>query len=202
MYLPMMLFWLLSALRSGRIRDTLLAGGCLALMMWNGGPHAVPMALVSAGALIVVAAAVTRRWRPVILGCCFVVSGLAYAAPKLLPVTLFVTGERFEDGRLFVHPDVIPLRLLPRIYLASGAEASLNDPAFWAGWHEYGNYINPFSALMLVAGVVWALWYRRTNDRWLGLGLAAATLLVFSLSLGRVRSLVSSVTRPVGSTPF
>ena len=184
LFLPMLLFWVLSALRSGSIRDTLLAGGCLAFMVWNGGAHVVPMALVSVGTLVAVAAAAARHWRPVILGCCFVASGLAYAAPKLLPVSLFVTGERFADGRPFVHPDVVPLRLLPRIYLASGAEASLNDPAFWAGWHEYGNHINPLSALMLIAGVVWALWYRRTNDRWLGLGLAAATLLVFSLSLG------------------
>ncbi len=187
LYLPMMLFWLLSALRSRRIRDTLLAGSCLALMVWNGGPHVVPMALVSVGALVLVAAAVTRRWRPVILGCCVIVSGLAYAAPKLLPVSLFVTGERFEDGRIFLHPDMVPLRLVSRIYLSSGAEGWLNDPSFRWGWHEYGNYINPFSAVMVTAGVLWALWalwYRRTNERWLGLGLATATLLLFSLSLG------------------
>ncbi len=44
LFLPMLLFWVLSALRSGRIRDTLLADGCLALMVWNGGAHVVPMA--------------------------------------------------------------------------------------------------------------------------------------------------------------
>ena len=187
LYLPMILFWVLSALRSGRIRDALLAGIFLALMVWNGGPHAVPMALVSTGALVVVAAAATRSWRPLILGCCFAVSGLAFAAPKLLPVSLFVTGERFQDSRVLFHPDMVPLRLLSRIYLASGAEGWLNDPAFRYGWHEYGNYINPFSALMLIGGVLWALWalwHRRTDDRWLGLGLATTTLLLFTLSLG------------------
>ena len=187
LYLPMILFLLMTALRSGVIRDTLLAGGFLALMVWNGGLHAVPMALVSTGALVVAAAAATRRWRPLVLGCCFVVSGLAYAAPKLLPVGLFVAGEQFQDSRTFFHPDAVPLRLLPRIYLAPGAEGWLNDPAFKYGWHEYGNYINPFSAAMLVTGVLWALWAlwsRRDDDRWLGLGLLTATLLLFSLSLG------------------
>lgn len=187
LYLPMILFGVLSALRSGRVRDTLLAGMFLALMVWNGGPHSVPMALVSTGVLVVVAAAATRSWRPLILGCCFVISGLAFAAPKLLPVSLFVTGEQFEDSRVFFHPDAVPARLLSRIYLASGAEGSLNDPSFRYGWHEYGNYINAFSALMLIGGVLWALlalWRRRTDERWLGLGLVTATLLVFTLSLG------------------
>ena len=183
MYLPLMLFWLIRAFQLGRIRDSLLAGSMLALMVWNGGVHVLPMAFVSVGALVGVAAVVTRRWHPLILGGCFIVSGLAYAAPKLLPVSLFVTGERLVDDRKVPHPDWVTPRILPHIYLEPDPPRDRFDGQAWS-WHEYGNYVGTFSAVMLTWAVVWAPWYRGTGDRWLGLGLAVATMLCFSLSLG------------------
>ena len=147
MYMPILLFWLIRAFQSGRIRDSLLAGSMLALMVWNGGLHNIPGILLPAGALVVVAAAVTRRWRPLLLGSCFVVSGLAYAAPKLLPVSLFVTGERLSDWRPFPHPDLVPLEMLPHVYLNPDAHTGLAENLKW-GWGEYGNYVGTFSIIM------------------------------------------------------
>lgn len=184
MYLPLMLMCAIRALQSGRIRDTLLAGSLLALTVWNGGVHVLPGILLPVSVLVVIAAVMTRRWRPLILGACLLVSGLAYAAPKILPVGLFVTGDRFEDSRDFPHPDAVSVWQLPDVYLNSDRDpADFVAPSPWA-WHEYGNYVGTFPVIMLIAGLAWALWHRRTDDRWLGLGLAVATLFLFSLSLG------------------
>ncbi len=165
MYLPITLFWLIRALQTGRVRETLFAGGMTALMVWNGGVHVLPMAFVPIGALVFVAAAVTRGWRPLVVGGSYVIAALAYAAPKLLPAVLFVTSDRLWDTREFPRPDAVPLGMLQRIYLDRFVPQDSGFEGLRWGWHEYGNYVGPVAAVLLVAGVVWALWYRRADDR-------------------------------------
>ena len=56
-----------------------------------------------------------RDWRPLLIVAAFTVAGLAYSAPKLLPVGLFVSGERFWDTRNPTeHPDRVTLDTLWR----------------------------------------------------------------------------------------
>jgi hypothetical protein len=185
MYLPFVLYWLIRALQTGRIRDALLAGGVTALVVWNGGVHVLPLALVPLGTLIVVAAATARRWRPLILGGVYLMATLSYAAPKLLPVALFVTGDSLLDKRSVEGIDRVTPEMLWHIYLDPAAQRGTTfDGQLW-GWHEFGNYVGAFGALALLAGLAWAIWYRRADDRWLGLGLAGATLVCFLVSLGR-----------------
>lgn len=156
-------------------------------MVWNGGVHILPMVTIPAGVVVLVAVAMTRRWRPILLGAFFLVFGLAYAAPKLYPAVLFVTGDRLLDTRAFPHPDYVPLKMLMAIYLGPGpldARATFGVP--WSSW-KYGNYVGLFSAVMLLVGVAWALGYpRKTPDRWLGMSLATAAVVCFILSLGEV----------------
>ena len=117
-YLPAMLYFLFRAFTTGAIKDALLAAAILALMVFNGGVHILPMAFASVGFFAVLAAAMSRRARPLIMTVVFVVAGLAYAAPKLLPVTLFVSGERFWDTRNPTeHPDRMTLEMVTHTYL-------------------------------------------------------------------------------------
>ena len=184
-YLPAMLYFLFRAFTTGAIKDALLAAAILALMVFNGGVHILPMAFASVGFFAVLAAAMSRRARPLIMTVVFVVAGLAYAAPKLLPVTLFVSGERFWDTRNPTeHPDRMTLEMVTHTYLNSDQSLRTKLDEQRHGWHEYGNYIGPASALLLVAGLFVALWGRGAPDAWLGRALALTAAFLFVLSLG------------------
>ena len=98
-YLPLQLYFFFRAFQSGAWRDIFLAAATLALMVFNGGVHILPMSFAALGTFAVVAAMAKRDWRPLLIVAAFTVAGLAYSAPKLLPVGLFVSGERFWDTR-------------------------------------------------------------------------------------------------------
>lgn len=184
-YLPGMLYFLFRAFTTGAIKDALLAAAILALMVFNGGVHILPMAFAAVGFFAVLAAAMSRRARPLVMTVVFVVAGLAYAAPKLLPVTLFVSGERFWDTRNPTeHPDRMTLEMVTHTYLNSDQSLRTKLDEQRHGWHEYGNYIGPASALLLVAGLFVALWGRGAPDAWLGRALALTAAFLFVLSLG------------------
>ena len=184
-YLPALLYFLFRAFTTGAIKDALLAGAILALMVFNGGVHILPMAFASVGFFAALAAAMTRRVRPLVLTLVFVVAGLAYAAPKLLPVSLFVSGERFWDTRNPTeHPDRMTLEMVRNSYLNSDQNLRTKLGQQRHGWHEYGNYIGPASALLLMAGLLVALWGRGAPDAWFGRALALTAAFLFVLSLG------------------
>lgn len=184
-YLPAMLYFLFRAFTTGAIKDALLAAAILALMVFNGGVHILPMAFAAVGFFAVLAAAMSRRARPLVMTVVFVVAGLAYAAPKLLPVTLFISGERFWDTRNPTeHPDRMTLEMVTHTYLNSDQSLRTKLDEQRHGWHEYGNYIGPASALLLVAGLFVALWGRGAPDAWLGRALALTAAFLFVLSLG------------------
>ena len=184
-YLPAMLYFLFRAFTTGAIKDALLAAAILALMVFNGGVHILPMAFAAVGFFAVLAAAMSRRARPLVMTVVFVVAGLAYAAPKLLPVTLFVSGERFWDTRNPTeHPDRMTLEMVTHTYLNPDQSLRTKLDEQRHGWHEYGNYIGPASALLLVAGLFVAVWGRGAPDAWLGRALALTAAFLFVLSLG------------------
>jgi len=184
-YLPLQLYFFFRAYRTGAWRDVLLAGATLALMVFNGGTHILPMSFAALGTFAVVAALARRDWRPLALVAAFTVAGLAYSAPKLLPVGLFVSGERFWDTRNPTgHPDRVTLDILRQTYLVPTDKVGGRLPEQRHAWHEYGNYIGPAGAVALLAGVVWAFMRRRATDWWFGSSLAVTTIVLFALSLG------------------
>src|SRR6185436_5439063 len=100
------LFFFVRGLQTGQLRDVCLGGAVLALIVFNGGLHILPMALISTGVIAVVGACVRRTWKPVVLVLLRVAIGFCYAAPKLLPVDLFVNGDQFFGARTgTTHPD-------------------------------------------------------------------------------------------------
>ena len=180
-YLPWLVFLLFRSFQTGAVKDVLLAGAILALMVFNGGVHILPMAFAAIGTFAVLAAVLSRRWRPLALAAVFVVAGLAFAAPKLLPVSIYVTGDRFNDTRNATeHPDRMTLELLRHTYLDAEQGLRSKFDGQRHGWHEYGNYIGPFSALVLLMAMVWSVLRREA----VGLSLALTTIVLFALSLG------------------
>lgn len=184
-YLPLQLYFFFRAFRTGAWRDIFLAAATLALMVANGGTHILPMSFAALGTFSVVAAIAKRDWRPLLIVAAFTVAGLAYSAPKLLPVGLFVSGDRFWDTRNPTgHPDLVTLDILRQTYLVPTQKVGGRLPQQRHGWHEYGNYIGPAGVLVVAIGLVWALGRRRATDRWFGLSLAVTTVMLFTLSLG------------------
>ena len=192
-YLPLQLFFFLRAVNSGAVRHVLLAGAALALMVYNGGLHIVPMSVGAIGMFAVVTATMRRQWRPVILAVVLCVAGLSYAAPKLLPVTMFVTSERFLDTRTGEGPDRRPdrmsIEMLVRTYVDPHQNRGTRFELQRHGWHEYGNYIGGLAGLLLVASVVWILAYKRAREGWFGVSLGITSMALLALSAGEFNSL-------------
>jgi hypothetical protein len=191
-YLPLQLFLFLRALNSGAVRDALLAGAVLALMMYNGGVHLVTMSVAAIGVFAVAAAILRREWRPLILAAVLCVAGLSYAAPRLLPVSSLVTGERFWDTRTGEGPDRKPDRMSAEMLLHTYVDhrRGLRFEVQRHGWHEYGNYIGGLGALLIVASIVWIFAYKKgARERWLGVSLAITSLALLALSAGEFSGL-------------
>ncbi len=184
-YLPFLLYCYFTAIESGRLRLAMLGGGAIALMVYNGGTHILPMAFAAIGMLSVGIAAMRRQWRPIVIGLVCCVAGLAYSAPKLLPVVSFVGSEQFWDTRPEIErPDRSSLEMAVRIYLDPYHMSRPKFPVQRHGWHEYGNYIGEFAGLLIVVSLPWIGFARRSHRYWLGLPLALASAGFFLLSLG------------------
>ncbi|MGE0862885.1 MAG: hypothetical protein AB7P34_03195 [Vicinamibacterales bacterium] len=184
-YLPFVLHFFLRSIQTGSLRGSLLAAIPVAMMVYNGGTHILPMAIAVVGMLAVAAAAAKQQWRPLVLGIACCVAALAYSAPKLVPVVSYVSSEQFWDTRPAIErPDLTTLEMAAGIYLDPDQKSRTRLPEQRHGWHEYGNYIGPLAALLIVAGVIRAFAARGVRDYWLGLALAVATTVFFVWSLG------------------
>jgi hypothetical protein len=189
-YLPLHLYFVLRAFESGSGRDLTGAAALLALMVFAGGPHVLPMAFAAVGVLALAVAVARRHWRPLAVSALIVVAGPAYAAPKLLPVVLYATGDRFWDTRNPTgHPDRVTFEMARDVYLNAAHRPYGPSGEQRHEWHEYGNYIGPFSAFAIVVGVAWALWGRGVPDARMGRALAVTAVFLFLLSLGEFSSL-------------
>jgi hypothetical protein len=101
-----------------------------------------------------------RSWRPILLALIVGVFGVAYAAPKLVPVSLFVTSDRFWDSRdESNHRDVLTPRLMWQAYAdpAQAVGTGFDDGVQRHGWLEFGNYIGTLATLLIACSVVWLL---------------------------------------------
>lgn len=184
-YLPFVLYFFLQSLTTGRPHGALLGGVPIAMMVYNGGTHVLPMAIAVVGMLAVVSAAVLRQWRPLMFGAACCVAGLCYAAPKLLPVVSFVSSEQFWDTRPPIErPDLTTPEMAAGIYLDPDQKTRTRLPEQRHGWHEYGNYIGELAAVLIAVSLVWTFGARGAPGYWLGLGFAIATAAFFVWSLG------------------
>lgn len=184
-YLPLQIYFCLRAMKTGAVRDVALAAVLLALMIYNGALHVVPMSVGAVGLLALFAAVGRRQWRPLIVAGMVVTGGFAYAAPKLVPVARWVTSDRFMDVRTVLErPDRMTGDMLLHAYLDRFQHRGLRFDLQRSAWHEYGSYIGAMGACLIVASILWALLARATPDRWLGVSLALTSVVLLALSAG------------------
>jgi multisubunit Na+/H+ antiporter MnhC subunit len=184
-YLPLQLYFFFRAFQTGSWKYIFLSAATLALMVFNGGTHILPMSIASLGTFSLCAAIARRDWRPLAFAIAFGVAALAYSAPKLLPIVQYVNGEFFWDTRNPTErPDLVTLDVLKQMYLVPTQDVRERLPMQRHGWHEYGNYIGPGSAFAIVCGFVWVLVRRSRADHWFGVSLAVTAAFLFLLSLG------------------
>jgi hypothetical protein len=172
-------------METGSVRSGVAGAALLALMIYNGAFHAVPMAVAAIGTFALIATIALRQWRPMLAGGLVILGGFMLSAPKLLPVALWVSSDRFVDARTVLeHPDQMTGEIIAHAYLDRYQHRGLRFGLQRSGWHEYGNYIGTLAAALIVASVLYALMGPGTRKRWLGLSLALTTVLLFALSAG------------------
>jgi hypothetical protein len=195
-YLPLQLYFFFRAYKTGEWKYIFAAAATLALMIFNGGTHILPMSIAALGTFSLCAAIARRDWRPIAFVAVFAAAGLAYSAPKLIPVVEYVSGDQFWDTRNPTEkPDRVTLEILEQTYLVPTQDVGSRLPMQRHGWHEYGNYIGIGSALALAAGLIFVILEslpRRSAKRergrianvGFGISLAITTIVLFLLSLG------------------
>ena len=189
-YLPLLLHFFFRAIDGGAWRNVFVAGAVLALMVFNGGVHILPMAVAGIGSYALFASIFSRSWRPLVFATVFFVAGLTLAAPKLLPVSLYVTGDTFWDTRNPTeHPDRMTVELFTHAYLDPYQNTGLSFALQRHKWQEYGNYIGPLAILLIAMGIVISLVIRDRRGHPSGRALALTALLLFALSLGEFAAL-------------
>ena len=184
-YVPLQLYFFFTAFKTGQWKYVLLASITMALMVFNGGTHILPMSVAALGSFAMFAAIGLRDWRPLAFVAVFGIAAAAFSAPKLLPVAQFVAGEQFWDTRNPIEkPDLVTLDILEQTYLVPTQDVGPRLPMQRHGWHEYGNYIGAGSAIALALGLLWVLLRRASAHHWFGLSLALTAIVLFLLSLG------------------
>jgi hypothetical protein len=185
-YLPWVLFFFLRAIDTGQLRYAVVTAGILALAVYNGGIHVTFMTAVALMSFAVVAAVSRRDWRPVALVALVGTLAVLFAAPKLVPVTAFVSDPRMVDTRYFPPgADTMGRDMFQHAFLDPYQYRHLRFEGQNYGWHEYGNYIGSLAALLIGASFIWMMVrtpWRREN--WLGASLALTALLLLLLTLG------------------
>ena len=187
-YLPLLLFFFCLALEDGAVRHAVIAGAILALMVFNGGLHIVPMAAVVVGLLGMVSSAARRDWRPLAIASLVGIAGALFAAPKIVPLLLFVTSPQFVDARVVAGPDLMTLEMLMRSLIDPYQHRGITFDGQIYAWVEYGNYVGLPLVLAASASVAWILGDRRLVNRWFGVALAVTTLATLALSAGEFSS--------------
>jgi hypothetical protein len=185
-YLPWILFFFLFALETGALRFAVGAAGAITLCIYAGGIHITFMAAVGLGCFSLAVAALGRDWRPLgLLGIVGILAAL-FAAPKLVPLAEFVTYRDLVDIRYFVPaPDQVTTDMLEHIFTDAYQYPRMRFRGQLYGWHEYGNYLGPLGALLIVASFVWILIDRPFGGpNRIGVSLAVTSFILFMLMLG------------------
>lgn len=190
LYLPWVLYLYFRAIDTGKVYKVFIGAGLLALMVFSGGVHMLPIALASIGMFSAFASLLSRSWRPLVFATVLFAAGFAYAAPKLLPVGLYVAGDTFWDTRNATeHPDRMTIEMVTHAYLDPYQNTGLSLALQRHRWQEYGNYIGPLAALLIAVSTVIAFMRRDVEGRSSGRALALTALVLFALSLGEFSSI-------------
>jgi len=159
----------------GRLRDRIGLGAVFAMLVYAGGIYPLPHTVLLLGLWAAAAAWVDRSWRPLVTLTVSGALGVAFAAPKLLP--MLATFSRAP--RLIESTETLSLGALWTL-LTSREQAFYDRPAEVEpyGWHEWGMYVSVPGALLLASSAV--VMGRRENAlKLIGVGLIVLGLGAF-----------------------
>ncbi len=187
-YLPYLVFFFFRALETGSVKYAIAGGTVLALTVFEGGVHVMPLGVVIVASIALVSSAARRSWQPLAMAAILGMSGGLLAAPKILPLVLFVSSPHFADTRLAPHPDLMSMEMLVRSLVDPYQNRGLGFDGQIYSWIEYGNYVGLPFVLVALASAAWIIGDRRIANRWFGLSLATAMLFIAVLTAGEFAS--------------
>ena len=185
-YFPLQMYFVCRALHTGALRPALGAAAILALTIYNGGVHLVPMELLAIGGLAACVAVGTRDWRPLVIALMVGAGGAAYAAPRLVPIARIVTSDRLADTADSTdHPDRMTPTMMWRAYTDSslGVESRISAVQRH-GWWEYGSYIGAIAAVCIGLSLVWPFAVASMPQRSFAVALTLMAVWFLALSAG------------------
>ena len=148
------------------VRDVIVAGACLALMVYGDGIYPVPHTAFAVTVFGGVMAKSSRRMRPLYAVAGFGAVAAGLSAPKLLP--LLVSLQRFP--RIIKSDEAIWPQYIPAIFTRRvGDYAAVGDFVSGAMWHEWGLYLGWPALIGLIAAVVASRGPREHALKWAGL---------------------------------
>ena len=149
-----------------RRRYAVLAGACVAMMVYMGGIYPLPQTGVLLGLYGVMLAVNLRSWRPIVAGLVTAVVGVGLAAPKLLPVIMVIRRfPRLTDSTELVDFGAFSDILTSRDQDVGAGHAGVSQ---W-GWHEWGMYVGSPIVLLIILGLVFGRGLREVPAKWAGL---------------------------------
>jgi O-antigen ligase len=194
-YLPFLTFFVLKAFETGSLRAAFSAAGIVAVTVFNGGMHVVPIELLAVATCAFSVAVTQRNLRALLIAGVVSTCAAMYAAPKLGPVTAFVTSDRFWDTRPPIQqPDRMTPAMIWRAYTdASQSRESRVDRVQRHGWWEYGNFIGTTAITLIAVSLVSAFIVPSLSRRWLAQAMAVTALLFLLLSAGEFHPFAPAV---------
>jgi hypothetical protein len=157
-----------------RLRDFVLMGASIAMMIYTGGIYPLPETIVVVALYGLLLASLTRSPRPLLAGLAGGVLGLGLGAPKLASVLEVM----FKHPRLVDSTETIDLSALVDVLTSHDQDMTSGHAGVsqW-GWHEWGMYVGWAVVVAVLLGAVLARGPRESAMRWAG-------LLTFTLGLG------------------
>jgi hypothetical protein len=155
-------------------RWVVLAGACLALMVYMGGIYPLPETVFFVAVYGVFLAAMTRSPRPLVVGVACGVVSFGLAAPKLLPILEVL----WKHPRLISSTETLSFGAFVDLLTSReqdmwGGHAGVSD----YGWHEWGMYVGWAVVAALLLGLLAGRGTRESTLKWTG-------LLLLSLGFG------------------
>ncbi|MGO8999312.1 MAG: hypothetical protein ACLQVI_38795 [Polyangiaceae bacterium] len=151
-WLPLALFLFDVSLDAGKLKWAVYAGIVLATIAYMGGIYPLPHAAL---ALVLYASALSighRSLRPMVALAITAVTGLGFAAPKLLPLADLM--NRFP--RRIDSPEAIGLGQLLSVFTEPTGTIVKDPPVTMPmyGWHEWGIYVGVWGTLAMVLAIL------------------------------------------------
>jgi len=154
-YLPWILAFVLRAIESSRLWPAFVAGALLALVILEGGIYPGPHAALLVGLVCIGFAAHRRSLFPIKIGAVTALCAAGLASPKLFPVLQLMSQHPRKTEAIESTSLSLLFESLFSRNQVIGRFVAPQEGITW-GFHEYGAYLGPAAALLVVAALVLA----------------------------------------------